>query len=325
MELVTNYSIENMTCKFNKDTEHMFSMDLSRSADLIKVKNLFFQLNVSSLQTVSTVFTDIFDCDINFNNLNNSRLKLFMGNQLICEQSLLFLINLSPVKYVKNSVILELPYAYFFNNFVMISFSGISTPLKLELHFENCKDILNISSNLSATFVDSKTRKILHDTDIISKYQYTESVYYDNAFNLTDLNIILNVNPHYKNHSVIGYFIEGDLDNLLNLELQYQVPKAKIQNLFSKDVIQYTQDDLSEENVYVQRFEYDNLMVIANSKNINKNLIYISLSENYDYKTFNKINMENNMVKCTKCLFKFSQSPKYINIHALHTSIAHDH
>ncbi len=278
-KLLNDRTFKNFTDEFDKLDDNTLSLKLLRKGDIMKIKHIFFELKDSNL----------FDVDINYEILNKSKLKLFIRNELIFDQSLLFLINLNPIKIIKNSVLIELPYSWFTNEFIMIA--CVFSDFRLELNFENhAEHIFHASVNLEYTFAEGDDRLALAFNRHIAKSQFTKSTNYQNTEKICNFDI--EIDPKYY---LKGYFIEGNLENLLKLTLK----------------------NMKDAKTSI-RFEYNKLMMIANSKYINKNLIYVPINEEYDY-----TKMENKYYDYPlKSIFsfEFSESPKYINIHVLQKS-----
>jgi hypothetical protein len=272
MELPKDKCYENVEYKFNKKNENTFNLIVPRFAHIMRIKHLFFELKD----------LELFNVDTNFEFLNKSRIELIINGDVICKESLLFLLNLNHIQFDKNNAIIKLPHDNLFpNGFITLK----DTEIKYELFFElGTDEILDISANIQLTYVDSDEFKILSTskTPILKNKNFIKNIIYDNREKKCNINIEFQTTLINK-----GYFIEGNLENLLKIRLTNN--KTDI------------------------RFTYDKLMLIANSQYINKNLIYIPIDENYDYSK-NIINDDVSQ-KESVLSFEFSESTKYINVH----------
>jgi len=198
-----------------------------------------------------------FSKNITENEFNNAiefaTIKLSTNEFVLCENKLSLYTKLEAPLIKNNSVLISLPYEYFFDKLYLfcIQFTNIN----LEIRFNKPVEINEITTMVKHTHIYEPLRHHYHAFVKIS--QNIESKY----FNTDDL--ILDVNVNYISGVCRGFFIETDVTKLNRMQI------------------------IVDKYIYA---DYDSLVLSKYCKNINNKLLYVPNDlKTTDYTAYNDL------------------------------------
>lgn len=226
-----------------------YTLDQSREADIVIPKQLIFELED---EFGNTTIDEI------KNALYGSEINIYVGSINILTNLLDLYVHLeNPIK-INNKIIIKFPFDYLLDKFVTIDLAYSSIRYIIKFNHNMIMRFSNISMNAELTYIDDEQRRCFKKRNKYSYLiQYIQSEIIDLMLidQLPQMEFVQKVN--FK-HMTKGYFIQGKIDELTNVEL-------------------YLDD--------VLRFSYDYIILHTLCNRISENLIYISLTgSNMNYK-----------------------------------------
>lgn len=233
---IPNIAYESVQVDFEKIND-VFKYTQLRNSDTIILDHLVFHFEDNVSMNDFMVF------------INNARFKLLFGHRIFWNLQLSLLANMEPPMRIGNKILIKLPFDILnkeLNLLFGLNIIGPSNQITYYVdNFNNQPNIqlTNISMLAKWVFYDSPARhKLTHEyhTDFIQHIQSTTA----QVNNTTNLQIDLS---EFK-FPTKGYFIEGNIDLIENIELKLHGHS---------------------------RFNYNDILMSVYTKRINNNLLYI--------------------------------------------------
>jgi hypothetical protein len=216
--------------------------------------------------------------------LSDTTFSLKINDINVFTYEIRFLHHFNPIYKVNNNFICKIP------DFLNVQLYGLLLPSNstISCHLSNTIGKVHLSMEKCWTTKRKEYEMCLHEHKQF--FQKIDTLKYHIAQN--DLKVDFGL--CFNNNDVKGYFIECNIDNIVNIELRIHGG---------------------------QRFDYSNTMISHHCTKISNTLLYFPFNSNMLY-TDNTVesfhgSINNNRVNTISCIITFAQFESKINIHSL--------
>ena len=246
----------------------LYQLELSRNADMTKMKHLIFEcqqpMNIDEFKNIVSEY--VFKIEINASTMLKHKLSLY--------------IELNDIITCGNKYSITIP-SYIIMNDILVG-ALRHNQIKIDLLKSYNNPFNNIHITFEDCFCDQLERSFIQQERHINPFQ--EIQYQD--YNVNNNNATLLLNTFYASLTK-GYFIEGDITKITNLELHFNGQR---------------------------RISYDDMMIQLYCHKISDNLLYLPMDTNNDsylgafYQTvYNTIQMK----------LMFSENTRHVRIYSV--------
>jgi hypothetical protein len=252
--------------------------------------------------------------------INDSKINLLFSGISFCSINLKFLSKIYPIKIVKNSFIIKLPFDLLLGNIILVA-SCTEVSMVIDIEDSQIK-------KLSAIY-----EYIYHECNI--RNEYAKSCILQQAINITSIKYITTQsisNNYYYNIKImnlhkhkykLGFFIESEQEiselNIFFNEKTYELKDCEIINYnlvyFSFNNLKYN----DKNNLLVNPIEINNEIFITSKNHDLK--FHLMIRENYKYSFgaitpfFNHIYLNENDIKHNFCIKTSKHKPNITDIY----------
>ena len=260
--------------------------------DFIKQQNIYNLIlprhgdQVLPSKLIIKTHNDI-EMDAFLENINTAELSCYIGRSNIYSIELGLITKLNnPIKK-GNNFIISLPHAYLVNKIHLVASPFMN--VELILRFQNDDIIDTVSTMLEWTFLDPQERRQLAEQHHLNIIQQIQSEY----INLQQPEEEIRFRPNFNLISK-GYFIEGNIDKIINLTLTLNG---------------------------TVRWDYNNLMLNMIGTQINPKLLYVPFDPNFDWKNMSReaftSGLNQSRIDSLKIKITFSEGQNNVGLHSL--------